>query len=277
MTTICKNAFAKVNTSLVLGKKRHDGYHEIKTVMLQISLHDKIEFRQTEEKSSLEIKGELSGGISVLEDNLILKALNNIKKIAQINDNYKIILTKNIPSQAGLGGGSSDAGAVISFIKEKYNLPIEYAQKSAEETGSDVPFFLYGGRALSEGRGEIITPLPNIEKLYLILIIPNFGISTPEAYGLWDKYALKHEITDNIKIDTNIFENDFEKALKEKYPQIEEIKNMLKSEKATHALLTGSGSTVCGFFNSEKIRDIAFDNLKKHINLEYKMIISETL
>ena len=118
MTTICKNAFAKVNTSLVLGKKRHDGYHEIKTVMLQISLHDKIEFRQTEEKSSLEIKGELSGGISVSEDNLILKALNNIKKIAQINDNYKIILTKNIPSQAGLGGGSSDAGAVISFIKK---------------------------------------------------------------------------------------------------------------------------------------------------------------
>ena len=92
MTATCKNAFAKVNTSLVLGQKRHDGYHDIKTVMLQISLHDKIEFRQTEKQSSLKIKGEMSGGISISEDNLILRALNNIKKIANINDNYEIIL-----------------------------------------------------------------------------------------------------------------------------------------------------------------------------------------
>lgn len=277
MTTICKNAFAKVNTSLVLGKKRPDGYHNIKTVMIQISLHDKIEFRQTDKTSSLKIKGEMSGGISISEDNLILKALNNIKNIANINDNYEITLTKNIPSQAGLGGGSSDAGTVISFIKEKYNLPIEYAQKSAEETGSDVPFFLYGGRALSEGRGEIITPLSNISKLYLIIIIPNFGISTPEAYKLWDDYYSKSQINENFKIDTKIFNNDFEKALKEKYPQIEEIKQILNKEKATNTLLTGSGSAVCGFFNSKEIRNNAFNNIKKYLNLDYKILSSETI
>ncbi len=277
MTTICKNAFAKVNTSLILGEKRHDGFHNIKTVMLKISLNDKLEFRLTEKKSTLKIKGELSDGISVLEDNLVLKALKNIKNIADINDNYEITLTKNIPSQAGLGGGSSDAGAVISFIKEKYNLSIEQAQKAAEETGSDVPFFLYGNRSLSEGRGEIITPLPHIAKLYLIIILPNFGISTPEAYGLWDEYYSKNKINENFNINTEIFQNDFEKALKDKYPQIEEIKNILKKEKATNALLSGSGSAVCGFFNSKEIRDIAFNNIKNYIVPKYQIFKSETL
>ena len=163
--------------------------------------------------------------------------------------------------------------------KERYNLSIEQAQKAAEETGSDVPFFLYGNRSLSEGRGEIITPLSQIEKIYLIIILPNFGISTPEAYSLWDEYYLGNKINENFNINIDIFQNDFEKALKNKYPQIEEIKNILKKEKATHALLTGSGSAICGFFNSKEIRDIAFNNIniKKYLDLKYKIFKSETL
>ena len=162
-------AFAKINLSLSLGNKRADGFHEIKTVLQTISLFDSLTFRKTNKRSYAIIDGKYTDVPA--NGNIALKALDLIKNFANITDNYEVRITKRIPVQAGMGGGSSDAWSVFEYIAAKYDLKKKSSDllKLASRLGSDIPFFYFKGRVLAEGRGEILTPLEDAEKKYLLI------------------------------------------------------------------------------------------------------------
>ncbi len=172
----------------------------------------------------------------------------------------KISLNKNIPSGAGLGGGSSDAAAVLKGLRTLYNLTISDNNLAAHaaEIGADVPFFINGGTQVGDGIGEKLTPLPKPVPGYYLLVSPDVFISTEWAYKSLKKYLEKntdrpnfaHFLRENT-FPKAIFDNDFEQIVFPTYPKIGSIKNDLLAAGAAYASLSGSGSTVFGVFNDE--------------------------
>ncbi|MCQ2736027.1 MAG: 4-(cytidine 5'-diphospho)-2-C-methyl-D-erythritol kinase [bacterium] len=239
-------AFCKINLSLKLGRRRSDGYHEIDTVMQTVSLHDEIIFRPTDGPSKMDISG-LSGGISVSSDNLVMRALEKIKSVCGIERCFNISLIKKTPSAAGLGGGSSDAASVICLFGRMAGLEdCELSQISAG-LGSDIPFFCFGGRCRCSGRGEDVEPLEDITEKTVLILMPDFGISTAEAYSLWDRF---------IENNPDYFHkggNDFEKAIFPSYPFLPKIKDRLFELGASYASMSGSGSAMFGIFDSDSL------------------------
>lgn len=267
-------AFAKINLSLSLGNKRADGFHEIKTVLQTISLFDSLTFRKTNKRSYAIIDGKYTDVPA--NGNIALKALDLIKKFANITDNYEVRITKRIPVQAGMGGGSSDAWSVFEYIAAKYDLKKKSSDllKLASRLGSDIPFFYFKGRVLAEGRGEILTPLEDAEKKYLLIVKPPFGISTEEAYKLWDEYCDKNKLNSAVPYVYE-YKNDFEKAIFKKYPSLENIKKRMLVLNAKHALMTGSGSAVIGLFKDKNDQKEASSD--QELNESGDVIIAETL
>ena len=177
---IALEAFAKVNRSLVVLGRRPDGYHEIDTLFQTIDLSDEIRF---EEDRSLSLS---AGGIDLPEggENLVVRAAHALSEHAGVVRGARIRLWKRIPVGAGLGGGSADAAATLLGLNALWRL-----ERSADDlcaiaatVGSDVPFFLHGGRARGTGRGERIEPLPDRASECLVLFLPPFGMATPEVY-----------------------------------------------------------------------------------------------
>lgn len=251
MTSITVRAFAKINLYLKILAKRPDGFHDIETVMQNISLYDRI---------FIESGGK---GIVVVSDhpavpsgagNICYKAAQRLMKLSG-EDGVRIKIEKNIPSGAGLGGGSSDAAAVISALNKLWELSLETdaMMKIASDIGSDVPFFISGGRALCRGRGDLIEKLPDPEKAFFVLIKPDESVPTKWAYEEYDRLsgARKYEclgskaggILSSMPPSAHC-ENDFEKVVLPKYPAIKKTKELLLSAGAKTALLTGSGSAV---------------------------------
>lgn len=235
------SAFCKINLSLKLGGRRPDGYHSVRTVMQTVSLCDTLEFRPSEGPSSLVVDG-LSGGIPVSGDNLVLRAVRLVLDRFASSGGYVIRLIKRIPSMAGLGGGSSDAALALRVVGGRFGMSRRELAEMAAELGSDVPFFCYGGRAECSGRGEIVRPLPDAPVKGVVIVKPPFGISTGEAYALWDSYMAENGL---VPGDSG---NDFEYALAGRYPLLGRLKSRLYGLGAEYASLSGSGSAVFGLF-----------------------------
>jgi len=176
-------AYAKINLTFEVLGRRRDGYHDIATILQEIDLKDTLQF---ELASSLSIdcdNVELRSS-----DNLALKAASLFKKEAGYKDGAKIILKKGIPVAAGLGGGSSDAGATLVALNKlwKLKLSTEALVDMAAALGSDVPYFIRGGTALAEGRGERVTPLPSLSQSWVVLVKPSVlvpELKTKAMYG----------------------------------------------------------------------------------------------
>ncbi|HOA83575.1 MAG TPA: 4-(cytidine 5'-diphospho)-2-C-methyl-D-erythritol kinase [Thermodesulfovibrio thiophilus] len=254
-------AFAKINWALSVLNKRNDGYHDIISLMHAIDLYDTLIF---EPSSGIEIQTELP---IKRENNLIYKAIIALQQYTGIKKGIKVTLQKQIPIGAGLGGGSSDAATTLKALNELWglNLGVNTLQKIGVSIGSDVPFFFNLPLCIVEGRGDIIKPL-KIEKSYTLVIVkPEFSISTKWAYEFLN---LETELTTEYKkINNNIWQlylllcegaysnfhswNDLEKSVSGKYPEIEKIKKKLLEAGALMSLLSGSGSTVFGVFNNE--------------------------
>lgn len=245
---------AKINLGLNITGKREDGFHNIESVFLPIPLFDSIEISQNKNLkltfSGLNIPGKT-------EDNLIFKAAKSLP-----NHNYHIHLHKNIPFGGGLGGGSSDASFVLKYINELQTNPFnnKELEKLALNLGSDCPFFIDNRPKYVTGRGEVFEEIKmNLEDYGLIIIIPQFGISTKEAYSgispLKPKENLK-EIIENRPIEEwkNLVKNDFEKHLFLSYPILKTIKDSLYSTGASYAAMSGSGSTMFGIYTKENIK-----------------------
>ena len=178
-------AYAKINLTLEVLSEREDGYHEITTILQTISLHDLLTIEPAPDIQLLCDVPELAG-----DDNLVFKAALLLKETGGYKDGTKIHLEKNIPVAAGLGGGSSDAAAVLRGLNELWGLgfSLEELTPLAAQLGSDVPFFLYGGTALATGRGEKINPLADIPETDLVVCVPKIDMpgKTAFMYGLLD-------------------------------------------------------------------------------------------
>ena len=268
-------AYAKINLSLDVLKKREDGYHEVSMVMQSLALHDTIEIIKTDDG---DIHIELTGlgdeekGIPVDESNLIFKAAALMRERYSIEDGLMFRLTKRIPHSAGLGGGSSDAAAVIRGLNEMFGLGLGLGQmmRLGKEIGDDVPFCLMGGTALAEGIGEELTRLKPVPACRVLLVKPEKGVSTREVYELIDG-ADRHfpRLPDTKKVCEAIengslkslarsMGNIMESVTLRMLPEIDDIKKKMEELGALGAMMTGSGPTVFGLYSDPELLEKAY-------------------
>ncbi len=265
------NAYAKLNLGLRVVRKRDDGYHDLHTVFQQIDIHDTLSFEKI--KSDINITSDQSD-LPLDHNNLVYKAFMLLKDKYRLCGGLKVHIKKVIPSGAGLGGGSSNAAITLFATNHLWQLEIQKQtlMDLAAEIGSDVPFFLQGGTALGEGRGEILTPLPNLDGIWIVLICPDISVSTAWAYN-----QLKIALTNDKKIVNfsplfheaawNEFKlyliNDFERVVFKRYPQFKQYKNQLYDNGAFYASMSGSGSSIFGFFKEKEKAELALTALEK--------------
>ncbi len=253
-------SFAKINLALAVLGQRADGYHEIRTVFQSIDLHDDIEFHPS---PTLELGCEGMPDLR-LEENLVWKAATSLAKVAGGLRGCRILLRKRIPAGAGLGGGSSNAAATLLGLSRFWNLQLPAGEISslAASLGADVPFFLTGGTALGIGRGDEIYPLPSLPPAHLVLIYPGVHVSTAEAYRSLRLVLTTSETTHKIQGFCGglrsgweclpMLFNDFETSILPAQPAIREAKELLVGLGSSAALMSGSGSSVFGFFSNEE-------------------------
>jgi 4-diphosphocytidyl-2-C-methyl-D-erythritol kinase len=257
---------AKINIGLNVLNKRRDGYHNIETIFYPVKLYDEIKIRITEIENTgnkITVKTNPQSGIDG-KNNICYRTAILFFDEFKIKEKYNIEIgiRKRIPIGAGLGGGSSNAAAVLKllakyFKKENQVLKIK---SIALKPGSDVPFFLLCKPAFGSSRGEKLTLLPKFKIKYDILIVnPKIHVSTAWAYnilkGKSKKAKGKNELIQKLKKiekfsikDKEIYRNDFEKVVFKRYPAIGKIKEMMYKEGAAFSSMSGSGSTVFGFF-----------------------------
>lgn len=254
---------AKINLFLRIQRKRTDGYHELLLDFLPISLFDQIDI-QLSDNDTLELT-EYSSDCG-FEDNLVVKAVRILEMETGKPIPLHIKLQKNIPSGAGLGGGSGNAAGILVVLNKllELDLPEKQLKSLALKLGADVPFFLSPQPSLAKGIGEQLFPLPGFEPLYLILIYPGFSISTTEAYRICrisgaPSPLSTYSMDEIYRLSPEM--NDFWIPLVEKYPELLSCQSALINAGACTAGMSGSGSTVFGIFQSENHRDKALSVL----------------
>ncbi|MFI3332293.1 MAG: 4-(cytidine 5'-diphospho)-2-C-methyl-D-erythritol kinase [Rikenellaceae bacterium] len=250
-------ANCKINIGLNVLERRKDGYHELSTIMYPVvGLYDLLHFEITE-SSQVEFIGK---GLVIdcpTESNLCIKAYNLMQsRFGDRVRGVRITLDKCIPFGAGLGGGSSDATAVIIAINQLFELNLDEKQliNLASEIGSDTPFFVRNTPQLCTGRGEIMSSIEvDLSGKYLILIKPEEGVSTREAYSGVRPSRPTTPLTELIKLPLEQWQgrikNDFEPHIFESHPLLKEIKESLLAAGAIYASMSGSGSTIYGIFD----------------------------
>lgn len=260
-------AYAKINLTLDITGKRADGYHNIESIIQSISLCDTLDIR---ENSSGKI--HVTSNTSYLSDD----ENNTAYKAAKVFYEHtggkihgiSIDIEKKIPSRAGMGGGSSDAAAVLWAMNEIYrtNLSMSELFHLGTKIGADVPFCLAGGTCYCSGIGEKITRIDGMPHCFLLICKPSAGVSTPRAYALVDKLlyssptatpkmanALRSGQIENVAAALS---NRFDEVLF--LPQVQNIKKIMRANGALNAMMTGSGSAVYGIFEEpEKIKECA--------------------
>lgn len=254
-------SYAKINLYLKIGKKLSSGYHIIQSVMQRIELSDNISIEPIAEDK---IIVESTNKEIENEKNLAYKVALLLKKKFNVRHGVRIFIEKNIPLEAGLGGGSSDATTALVNLNKLWGLRLKEKQlvELAAQIGTDVPFFIGENAALVEGIGDKIKRIKKSFSINVILINPGFRISTKWAYSAFDKQKprikTKADIKNLIKaierkdikeIASNLH-NDFEPIVTKKYKVINEIKSNLLRNDALNASVSGSGPTVFGIFNS---------------------------
>lgn len=250
---------AKINIGLFVTEKRQDGYHNLETIFYPINLSDILEVVPMEGKSGEYRFGNT--GIDVVCDaakNLVVKAYILLAEKYGLPA-VRIHLHKLIPFGAGLGGGSADAAFMLNLLNDLFELRLgtEELELLASELGSDCAFFVHNRPAFAHGKGELLEPVEMTLKNYrLLLVKPDFGVSTPEAYrGIQPgpaAYNLRHLGELPIADWKTTVVNDFERTVFQQYPLLEQIKQRLYESGALFASMTGSGSALYGIFSREQ-------------------------
>jgi 4-diphosphocytidyl-2-C-methyl-D-erythritol kinase len=255
-------AFAKINLGLRVHGRRPDGYHEISTVFQAVSLRDTLSFQVTND-------GKLSlvctdSAIPTDETNLVLRAARALRERFGVTQGARVELEKVIPAGGGLGGGSSDAAVTLAALATLWGVETDAVElgEMGARLGADVPFFLTGGTALGTGTGTDIRPLQDATKMHLLIVAPGVHVSTAEAYGALGAPALtKVEPLVNLSVSRTeadfpdslcgVWSNDFEAVVVRLYPEIGRARERLVESGAGRVMLSGSGSSVFGVFESE--------------------------
>ena len=275
---ITEKAYAKVNLSLDITGRRDDGYHLVRMVMQTLDIADVLTFEKASGKTEIILKSkEGSAPLEVGEDNLIYKAAEMLlEKYVREKDpdaGVKITLEKNIPIAAGMAGGSSDAAATLKGVTKLYELTVNDAdlRKLGVTLGADVPYCIMGGTALSEGIGEELTSLPELPDCWFVVAKPVCSVSTAEAYGGYDKLVesearIKHPDVDgqvdaiymqDINLVSEKLLNVLEYVTAEKHEEIGKLEELMKKAGAFGSIMSGSGPTVFGIFDSEACAEAA--------------------
>lgn len=231
---------AKINTFLAVGPKDSVGYHPLRTRFLAVDLCDVLSIERADEDEFI------CDWPQIPVANTVQKAWNLVKEIAMM-PKVRITLKKRIPIQSGLGGGSSDAAGFLRLVDRFLPAPLGegYKRDIAAAVGADVPFFLVGGYAEAEGYGEKVTPLPDYPATWFVILKPNIGVSTPEAFAKLDS---KSYLWRSFPETHTEFYNDFERTMP---CECDDYSERLIVRGASHAQLTGSGSALFGVFETE--------------------------
>lgn len=255
---------AKINLGLNIVSKREDGYHNLETVFYPIPLYDALEIKYMDEKFPSQVACDLKVTGNAVEcdeqNNLVVKAYNLLA------EDYKLPrvhahLYKHIPSQAGLGGGSSDAAFMIRLLDERFRLNIgnPEMEKYAARLGADCAFFIEAEPAYAEGIGDELMPVDgpkgNLNGYYLAIVKPDIAVSTKEAYAAITPKATSKSCREIVRQPIETWKeelvNDFEAPIFKLHPELAEIKEKLYQQGAKYAAMSGSGSALFGIFETE--------------------------
>ncbi|HEY6951219.1 MAG TPA: 4-(cytidine 5'-diphospho)-2-C-methyl-D-erythritol kinase [Bacteroidota bacterium] len=251
-------AYAKINIGLRILGERPDGYHDIETTFRQIDLYDKLVL----EPSATVTLTTSSASVPSDSRNLCVQAAELFRERTGCSDGIAIRLDKRIPVGAGLGGGSSDAAAILVSLNSLWNtgLSSDELESMASQLGSDVPFFIRGGTAVGTSRGEVLEHFELDIPFWIVTVTPPIHVSTAWAYsnvharktinGERLRSVIETSVTDPGEIQVLVL-NDFEELVYRTYPEIHRLKERIQSGGAVFAQLSGSGSSVYGFFREE--------------------------
>lgn len=281
--TVHESAFAKINLGLAVLDRRPDGFHNVATILQSISLCEDVTVRmQPATKQSVELSCDREDLAN--ESNLAWRAAEAVLARTGLRARVRVEIRKTLPVGAGLGGGSSDAAAVLRAINAMQfgTIPHRVLHEIACELGSDVPYFLKGGTAVASGRGTDLLEVPALPPTAVLLVLPGIEVSTAWAYGALARARRQGELTapaahrkisglaqaadwfegGSVGGSIKHLENDFEAVVFQRFPAIRECKAKLLACGARHALLSGSGSTVFGLFDSGDVASSAYDKLE---------------
>ena len=269
ITTLQGKAYGKINIGLDVLRKRSDGYHEVKMIMQTVSLYDRITITRNKNSSDIVLETNLNF-LPTNENNIVYKAAKLIKDEFGISDGLSIKLEKHIPVAAGMAGGSTDAATTLELLNTMYSLNIskDDLMKRAVTLGADVPYCILKGTALSEGIGEVLTPLKQLMPCYILIVKPPIYVSTKFVYeNLRINELNSHPDIDGIvdAISAGDLEtmsqkmgNVLESVTEDNYPVISSIKKLMTQNGAISSLMSGSGPTVFGIYdNEDKINQAA--------------------
>ena len=263
METITLYAYGKINLALDVIGRRPNGYHDVRMIMQSVGVRDTLTIKRRPLANDIRLISNFTE-VPNQKDNLAVKAAALLKKEFSISEGMEITLTKRIPVAAGMAGGSTDAAAALKAVNTLFSLNLTEKQLAAYgvSLGADVPYCLLSGTALSEGIGEILTPLSKAPECHVLLVNPRIPISTKDVYEHLDAVeSLSHPDIDGIiaAISRNDYtamtaklENILESVVIPKNPVIAKIKETMLSLGADGALMSGSGATVFGLFSSQE-------------------------
>ncbi|NLC04362.1 MAG: 4-(cytidine 5'-diphospho)-2-C-methyl-D-erythritol kinase [Tissierellia bacterium] len=270
-------SYGKINLALDVLYKRADGYHELNTVMQQISLKDRLIFKEIDRGIKIESKGLK---IPLDESNLVYKTWKYLRDLSGVESGIHIVIEKNIPVAAGLAGGSSNAAATLKALNQIWdlNLSLEELMEIGVKLGADIPFCLLGGTALGKGIGNILTPLKPFKDVHILLGNPGLGVSSEYAYNklnLGDHHNM--DISKliscmdkrDLKCVGENFKNIMEAIIIEEHPIIQKIKDNMMASGSLGTLMSGSGPTVFGLFENEETIIAAREKLLEIIDKVY--------
>ena len=269
-------AHGKINLALDVIRKREDGYHEVRMIMQSVGIYDRVEI-QFMGKLNTGYKIDIETNLKFLpvnENNLAYKAAALLMEEFKLNYHIVIRIKKMIPVAAGMAGGSSDCAAVLKGINKMFGLGLseEDLKSRGVSLGADIPYCIMGGTALSEGIGEILTPLPPMPECYIVLAKPYINVSTRFVYtNLRADELTYHPDVDGMiaAINNNDFYgmakrlgNVLETVTEKEYPIINDIKENMIKMGAVNSIMSGSGPTVFGLFDDVERAKYAYENLK---------------
>lgn len=284
MKKIVMDSYGKINLGLDVLYKREDGYHEINTIMQQISLKDTLTIEENKDDIILQCN---KSDLPLDSTNLVYKAWEKLKEKTNIKRGIKITIDKQIPIAAGLAGGSSNAATVLKALNFLWELGLkeEELMSIGVEIGADVPYCIMGGTAYAEGIGEKLTPLKAFKEKSILLVNPGIGVSTEYVYKNlkleksprvnMKKIILDIEM-DNIKSLGENIKNVMEEVVIKEHPIIKQIKKEMKEYGALGALMSGSGPTVFGLFDDKDKANYCKDKFIRKLN-KGTVLVSETI
>ncbi len=275
---------AKINFSLGVVGKRADGYHDLRMLMAPVSLYDELLLTRLGEPGRIEVRAAAFPDVEEGENNLCHRAAAYFFRATGVRGGVSVKLTKTIPVGAGMGGGSSDAAAVLMGLERLFDHPLGEAarERAAFEVGADVPFFFARGPAWVEGVGERVTPLAALEELWLVVVHPGVFLSTAAVFSRHNKELTTpgevHNITQfDFQGVASVLSNDLEPAARALEPEVGRAIECVRAAGCRAALMTGSGAAVFGLCADEAEARRVADAVGKSAPAAWRVMVLHTL